>query len=107
MIFRRTDPLADELRRQLEAERERTESLMQTIVEMRREGFQMPPEAPQMDSGDVGLPHEIIEAIDQRGHSRQTREKLMQEGRRLLRTGAEPSEVAERIMQGERFNWGA
>lgn len=104
MIFSR--PLVDELRRQLEAERMRSASLMDVIVEMRREGFQMPERMEPFEGEDVGLPAPVVDAIEVRGTTRQAKERLMKEARRLLRE-SDAEAVAEHIMDGEGFAWGA
>lgn len=106
MIFDRSAPVADELRVQLEKEQQRTADLVRTIVEMRREGFQMPPESPPLEIEDIGLPNEVVDAVEARAMNRQAREKLMIEARRLLRD-SDPESVAEHILSGERFAWGA
>jgi hypothetical protein len=98
------NPVADELRSLLVAERMRNDELMRTIVEMRREGFQAPPPQAELSSADYGLPEGVMAAIEQRAPTRQSRERLMQEARKLLRKGDE-GEVAEVILQGEGFAW--
>lgn len=108
MIFARgpkPNPVADELRAQLAAERARVDDLLRQIAELRREGFNPP--APVGDAPDIqGLPHEVMLAIETRGPTRQARERLMQQARRMLMDG-KSDEVAERIMQGEEWRWGA
>jgi predicted kinase len=98
------NPVADELRSLLVAERMRNDELMRTIVEMRREGFQAPPPQAELSPEGYGLPEGVMAAIEQRAPTRQAREHLMQEARKLLRKGDE-GEVAEAILQGEGFAW--
>ena len=71
------NPVADELRAQLAAERARNDELMRTIVELRREGFQPPPEQAPMSSEGYGLPAEVMHAIEQRAQTMHARERLV------------------------------
>ena len=101
------NPVADELRAQLAAERQRVDDLLRQIAELRREGFSPPPPQFEMEPVD-GLPSEVMAAIDQRGMTRQSREKLLQYAQRHTRNGSDPSEVAQAILDGDRnFSWGA
>ena len=104
MIFGpRPNPVADELRAQLAAERERSADLLRQLMELRREGFNPPQpqgEAPEIES----IPHEVVAAIEMRAPTRQAREKLMQAARRLL-IDAQPDEVAEAILEGDGWTW--
>lgn len=79
--------------------------LSQMIGDLKRDGFNPPP--PVGEAPDIqGLPHEVMLAIETRGPTRQARERLMQQARRMLMDG-DADAVAERIMQGEEWRWGA
>jgi hypothetical protein len=98
---------ADILTGQLAQAHDVIRTLSQMIGDMKREGFALPPTTDQPVVQDIGLPNEVMAAIDARGHTRQGREKLMQYAQRQSRAGAEPGEVAQAILDGERFSWGA
>lgn len=77
------------------------------ILEMRRDGFNPPAPASEMSGEDLGLPEIVADAIAERGFTRQAKEKLSQEARRMLRHG-DADEVARQILNGEQsFSWGA
>lgn len=79
--------------------------LSQMIGEMKRDGFNPP--APVGVAPDIeGLPHEVMLAIETRGATRQARERLMQQARRMLMDG-DGDAVAERILSGDEWRWGA
>ena len=75
------------------------------LLAMRRDGFNPPAPVGEMSGEDLGLPEIVADAIAERGFTRQAKEKLSQEARRMLRHG-EPDEVARLILNGEQsFSW--
>lgn len=97
---------AESAERALAAERERTDRLVQTIVELRRDGFAPPPTAPPAPPAD-DLPPEVRSAIAERaGKDARLAATLEAQARADLARMA-PEEVAAGVLKGGDYDpWG-
>lgn len=94
-------PVLKLLREQLEYERARYDALLREVLALKRDGFaatvqyETPPTAPL-------LPAVVTQAIAQRAeaHTAERRE-LERAAADLVRSGAEPDDIAARVLDGE------
>jgi hypothetical protein len=87
---------------ELAAERARYGMLVDTIVELKREGFMPPPRPEALEPQVPELPEAILLAIGQRAlpKSDLERELLRWAGGQMRRDGADPELIARQILRG-------
>lgn len=72
------------------------------IVEMRRDGFNPPPEQPKYAPTEGGLPDEVLAAMEDRASPGSPGwDRLGTYARKLLRDGNAQDEVAKAVLEGE------
>lgn len=101
-----SNPVADELRSLLVAERMRNDELMRTIVELKRDGFQPPPPTYTPEATGSAIPDPVLDVMaDMAEPGTAVWSNMEREVRKLVAAGLSPQEVADRVKQGEEFSW--
>ena len=100
------NPVADVLREQLQIERQRNDTLMATIVELRREGFQPPPPAYTPDAKGPEIPYDVLDVMaEQAEPGTAVWSNMEREVRKMLAAELSPEQIAEAVRRGEEFSW--